>query len=60
SGDELLIEVFEGSGRVIRIQDGEVAESFRQLWHLIDKQTRSAPGYQTYSPSAKRQLPSAN
>jgi predicted transcriptional regulator len=34
SGDELLITVFEGAGRVIRIQDALVADAFEQVWQL--------------------------
>lgn len=57
-GDELLIEVFEGTGRVIRIQDQEVVDSFKELWNYIDKQARSVKGYRAYSPSAIRKLAS--
>lgn len=41
SGDELAIINYTDSGTAIRIKDEHVAESFRQIWHILDKQLRS-------------------
>ena len=56
SGDEVLIQIFDGEGRTIRIKDGVVAESFQQIWQLIDKNVRSNPNYTPSSPKAKRKI----
>jgi predicted transcriptional regulator len=54
SGDELLLQVFSGSGRIIKIQDAEVAEAFRQLWRLTDTALRNDPGYKNLPQHARR------
>lgn len=56
SGNDLLIQVFDGDGRVIRISDYEVAESFRQLWQIMDKSLRAGPGYKKLPRQANRNL----
>ena len=54
SGDSLLIQIFDGDGQTIVIQDGLVAESFRQLWHLMNKALRGAEKYAALPLKAKR------
>lgn len=54
SGDELLIHIFEGKGRVIRVVDYEVADSFRQLWQIMDSSLRSGPTYKKLPKRANR------
>jgi predicted transcriptional regulator len=54
SGSELLIQIFTGVGQVIRIQNQQVAESFRQMWRLIDKNVRANPAYIEIPSHAKR------
>ncbi len=56
SGNQLLIQVFVGEGRVISIDDAEVAESFRQLWHMMDSALRSAPDYKKLPRRASRRI----
>lgn len=45
SGDELLIHVFEGDGRSIRIKDMTVADAFAKVWKLLDTSLRNDPKY---------------
>ena len=40
-GDELQIINFSDSGSVIRLKEPVVAEAFREIWHLLDKNIRS-------------------
>lgn len=47
SGDELLIHVFEGDGRSIRIKDSTVAAAFTEVWKLLDTSLRKNPEYGT-------------
>ncbi|MGH7237008.1 MAG: TrmB family transcriptional regulator [Candidatus Saccharimonadales bacterium] len=54
SGGELLIQIFDGDGSVITINNQQVADSFRQIWHLIDKNIHSNPNYKPTPPHAKR------
>lgn len=54
SGNELLITVFEGEGRLIRIQDAAVAQAFTELWSVIDTNVRTHPTYQAHGPKSKR------
>ncbi len=54
SGDELLVHVFEGDGRVVRIVDYEIAESFRQLWQIMDSSLRANPSYKKLPRRAGR------
>lgn len=56
SGDKLLIQVFEGDGKVIEIDDQVVAESFRELWKIMDANLKANPAYEIFPRSAKRQL----
>lgn len=55
SGNELLITVFEGEGRYIRIQDETVAGAFKQIWKLIDKTVQSDPYRELHGPNSKRE-----
>lgn len=41
SGDVLYITVFEATGRVFKITDPAIAESFRQLWSIINKRLKT-------------------
>ena len=54
SGNELLIQVFADGGGVIKVQDTQVAEAFRQLWQLTDKALRQDPEYKKLPQHAKR------
>ena len=56
SGNELLITIFEGEGRTIRIQDAAVADAFRQIWKIIDKNVSAQPSHTTHGPKSKRQV----
>lgn len=56
SEDELSIVVYEGNGKAIRIHDATVAESFRQIWKLLDESVRCRPGYDQLPIRARRQL----
>jgi predicted transcriptional regulator len=55
-GDTLLIQVLDGDGRTITIQDELVAESFKQLWQLMDRSIRNTDGYQSLPVKAKRMI----
>lgn len=55
AGDELLIQLFDGEGSLIRIKNGLVAEAFRQIWTITDKSLRLFPDYQNKPHNAKRQ-----
>jgi predicted transcriptional regulator len=54
SGNQLLIHVFEGDGRVIEINDRAVAASFQELWIAMDKALRSGREYKHLPKHAKR------
>lgn len=56
SADKLLIQVFDNEGRVIEINDAQVAESFRQLWKLLDSGLKSSPKYSSMPRSARREI----
>ncbi len=56
SGDELAIHVFEGKGRVVRVIDFEIAESFRQLWRIMDSSLRASPTYKKLPRRAGRKI----
>lgn len=56
SGDSLVVQTFEGSGRTVSIQDQLIADSFRQLWQLLDKALRGAEAYKTLPHKAKRAI----
>lgn len=56
SGDQLLIQVFDGQGRVIEIRDQIVADSFQQLWKLIDSGLKANPNYRTLPRNARREI----
>lgn len=56
SGDEVNIYVFEKQGSVIRLQHPAVAESFRQLWRIMDKHLRADPVYATLPRKARRNV----
>lgn len=42
SGDKLYITVFEGRGRIIKISDSVIADSFKQIWDIADKRLKKA------------------
>lgn len=54
--DQLVIQIFDGEGRVISIDDQRVAESFKQLWHIMDASLRSSPNYEQLPRLAKRKI----
>lgn len=54
SGDNLIIQIFDGEGRTIAIQDSLVAESFRQLWQLLDRALRKSDDYRLLPVRARR------
>jgi predicted transcriptional regulator len=45
SGNELIIQVFDGSGGVIRIDNALIAESFRQIWSFANRAIINNPDY---------------
>lgn len=53
SGDELSIISFTDKGSVIRIKDPVVAESFRELWRLLDDSIHAHPQYSRISRNGK-------
>lgn len=56
AGDVLSIRVFSGEGRVISINDAEVADAFRQLWLAFDASLRSDPAYVRRPLKARRHI----
>lgn len=56
SGDELIIMNFTGNGGVITIRDETIAESFRQLWQLLDTSLRESPNYKHLPRKAGRKI----
>jgi predicted transcriptional regulator len=52
--NELVIQVFEGDGRFIRIQDQTVAKAFQQIWEMVDVNIRANPKYVRYGPKSNR------
>jgi hypothetical protein len=55
SGDEVTLFVFEKDGSAIRITSPAVADSLRQIFALLDKSLRTAPGYDALPRKAGRQ-----
>lgn len=56
SGNQILIQVFSDAGRTIIIEDKQVAESFQQLWKVIDVSLRANPAYSQLPKRAARQV----
>lgn len=56
SGDEVTIFVFEKDGSAVRIKNQTVADSFRQIWQLIDKQLRKDPNYAALPLKSNRNI----
>jgi predicted transcriptional regulator len=56
SGDELMMIVFNENGTGIRIKNSVIAESFRQLWKMLDKNLKANPDYQKHPLYAKREV----
>jgi predicted transcriptional regulator len=56
SGNELVIMSFTGNGSVIKIKDEVIADSFRQIWHLMDSSLRQSPGYRKLPLKAGRKI----
>ncbi len=56
SGSQLLIQVFDAKGRVIEINDRLVADSFKQLWGLIDSGLKSSSDYNKMPRIARREI----
>lgn len=56
SGNNLIIQIFDGEGRTVTIEDLLIAESFRQLWRLLDKSVRASTSYQALPHKAKRNV----
>jgi DNA-binding MarR family transcriptional regulator len=56
SGDNLLIQVFDADGQTVTIQDGLIAESFRQIWLLLNKSLRDSNVYPLLPIHAKRKI----
>lgn len=56
SKDELTIINFSGSGSVITLRDEVIADSFRELWHMLDKNIRANPSYGTLTNLAGRKV----
>jgi predicted transcriptional regulator len=54
SGDRLIIQVFDGAGSVVSMNNPLIAESFKQIWQLSDNAIKSAPGYKTFPRKARR------
>lgn len=56
SGDCLLIHVFDKNGRVVVVRDAEIADAFRQMWHLLDESIRQRPDYDQLPIHARRRV----
>jgi sugar-specific transcriptional regulator TrmB len=56
SGDELMIMVFNENSTGIRIKNAVIAESFRQLWKMLDENLRANPNYQKHPLNARREV----
>jgi nitrogen fixation/metabolism regulation signal transduction histidine kinase len=56
SGDELMIMVFNENSTGIRIKNAVIAESFRQLWKMLDENLRANPDYQKHPLNARREV----
>jgi predicted transcriptional regulator len=54
SDDRLLIQVFEGNGTVLSIDNALIADAFKQIWQLSDGAIRSNPAYKSMPKKAKR------
>jgi len=54
SGDELAIISFTDAGSAIRIKDHVIAESFRELWYMLDDNIHANPNHKTLSDKAGR------
>lgn len=54
AGNDLVMQIFEGEGRTVVVQDELVAESFRQLWHILDKALRDNEDYDKLPRKARR------
>ncbi len=55
-GDELAVLSFTQDGAAIRIRDKAIADSFKELWHLLDKNIRANPSYPSLPQKASRQV----
>jgi sugar-specific transcriptional regulator TrmB len=53
---ELNILTYSGNGSAISIKDPIIAQSFKQLWKLLDKSLRQAPNYKDMPKKAGRNL----
>jgi|SRR5579862_1140692 len=56
AGDELNIIIFDKEPAAIKITNQQVAESFLQVWKLLDKNLRANPDYKNLPRKAKRKL----
>lgn len=56
AGDELNITVFDKEPQTIQIKNGLVAESFVQIWKLLDKNLKANPKYKDLPHGAKRKV----
>lgn len=56
SGDELNIYVFDKETYALNIKSRVVAESFEELWKLLDKSLRLRPDYDELPKRAKREV----
>lgn len=56
SGGTLLIHVFDGEGRVVVIDDHEIATAFLQIWQLLDNKTRQSKEYKHLPKLAGRKI----
>ncbi|MGH7240649.1 MAG: helix-turn-helix domain-containing protein [Candidatus Saccharimonadales bacterium] len=45
SGNELIVQVFDGNGAVIRIEHALIADSFRQIWSLASRAIQDDANY---------------
>ncbi len=54
AGDELIIQIFDGNGSVIKIQNQLVADSFRQIWSFSNSALISNPSYKNMPIKARK------
>jgi predicted transcriptional regulator len=55
NGDNIVIQVFDGKGETMVINNHLIAESFAQLWHITDNALKNSNSYSKFPIKAKRQ-----
>jgi sugar-specific transcriptional regulator TrmB len=56
SKDEIAILNFTGNGSVVQIRDSIIADSFREIWHILDRSLRANPNYNDLTANNGRKI----